>query len=415
MGVDALAARTEAGRRNAEAHRRVGVGRGAHVLREFDAERLLRGAGRLQHGAVVGAHPGGSVPDRFLHKAQAKRFIRDAPEFVFFANAFFKGFENLSFEGEELFVAHASHVDFDRSARGNRIDGRTALDGADRVGRLGLRRDAEIRHLGAGAADGVNGRGHLPEIGVGVTARPFDREAPAVRPRRAAEHAAHVGRIDRDEAVDAARAVKERLRAADVAEAFFTDRAHKENVAFRFDAGDLKHAKDLQERAQARAVVADPGRPEDLPFAADLHVRARGEDRIHVGAERQHGPFGVAPRTAADDVADRIDHDVREAVGAHEFGHAGRALFLGEGGGFDFTEFDLFFHGAVDFFERDLERTRDFFVAADRFEQLHVTRVECGHSGHDGLPNFQCFRFWNAVDKRCAFLCRSPYANGFDE
>ena len=260
----------------------------------------------------------------------------------------------------------------------------------------------------------MNGRGDLPEVGVGVAARAFDREAPAVRTRRAAEHAAHFRRVDRNEAVDASRTVKERLRAADVAETFFADRAHKENVAFRFDAGDFEHAQNLQERAQARAVVADPGRTKDLSFTADLHVGARGEDRVHVGAERKHGAFGIAALTAADDVADRIGHDVREAVGAHEFGHAGRALFLRKGGGFDFTEFDLFFHGAVDFFERDLERTRDLFVAADGFEQLHVTRIECGHSGHDGLPNLQCFRFRNAVEKRRAFLCRAPYANGFD-
>ena len=64
-------------------------------------------------------------------------------------------------------------------------------------------------------------------------------------------------------------------------------------------------------------------------------------------AEGEHGAAALAG-TTADDVADRISHDIREAVGAHEFSHALGADFLMERRRLDLAELNLLLHGAVD-------------------------------------------------------------------
>ena len=64
-------------------------------------------------------------------------------------------------------------------------------------------------------------------------------------------------------------------------------------------------------------------------------------------AEGEHGAIALAG-TTADYVADRIGHDIREAVGAHEFSHAPGADFLMERRRFDLAKLNLLLHGAVD-------------------------------------------------------------------
>lgn len=65
-----------------------------------------------------------------------------------------------------------------------------------------------------------------------------------------------------------------------------------------------------------------------------------------MSAECKHRAVALAG-TTADDVADRVGHNIREAIGAHEFSHALRTGFLVECRRFDLAKLNLLLHGAV--------------------------------------------------------------------
>ena len=256
--------------------------------------------------------------------------------------------------------------------RGDRVHRRAALDRADRVGGLRIFGEFEVGDLGDRAADGVHGRGNAAVVEPGVPAGAVDGEAPAVRTRGARLHASDRFHVERDEGVDLARTVKEGLGAADVAVAFFADRADEENVAGRFDLGGFEHAQNLEHGAQTRGVVADARTVVEIAFGADRHVGFHREDRVGVGGDRDDRTRAAAG-TAADDVARRIDHNVRQAVFTEKtcdfFGAAG--FFKGRGR--DLGDRDLFGKRARRLFLRDGKRLLHGFVG-DQF----------AHAGGDG-------------------------------
>ena len=321
MRAHLLAARREAGRGDAEAHGGVRISRRRHVVGEFETELGLRRARSLQNRTVVGAGARGAVADHFRFEVQRLLRIRHAPDFVFFTDGLFKGGADLGFGVEELPVAKASDVDVAGGGGGDRVHARAALDRADREGRAGRFRYFEVRDLGACKADRVNGARRFAEGAVAVAARPLHREAPTVRTDCAEQNAADVGIVDGQEAVDFVDGVlftEEMFASADVAETLFAHRGAEPDVAFRFDARFVQSPHGFEHRAHARGVVADPGAVVGVAFAADLDVGARGEDRVHVRADRKKRSLGIAPGTVADHVADFVNRDVFKAGFLHE-------------------------------------------------------------------------------------------------
>ena len=396
-----LAARRKAGCGNAEAHGSVRVGRRGHVVGEFKSELGLCRARSLQDRTVVGAGARRAVPDHFRFEVQHLLRIRHAPDFVFFADGFFKGRADRGLGVEQLLVAEASDVDVAGGGGRNRVDARAALDRADRKGRARRFGHLEVRDLGARKTDRVNGARRFAEGAVAVAARTLHREAPAVRTDRAEQNAADVGVVDSEESVDFVDGVlfaKEMFASADVAQALFTHGGTEPDVALRFDARFVEGPHGFEHRAHARGVVADSGAVVSVPFAADLDVGARGEDRVHVRADRKERSFGITPGTAADDVADFVDRHVFET----RFLHEAHDLF-GAGA--------LFKGGCGNFGNVHLKRHRFFCaVFGDRKRFLHAHILRDGvHRRKHGLVD-RAGNLFHAHDR--SPLRRSPQRVG---
>ena len=88
-------------------------------------------------------------------------------------------------------------------------------------------------------------------------------------------------------------------------------------------------------------------------------MRAEGKNRTFAGQ---------AAGTAADDVADRIDHDVGQTVFTHEPGDFPGSYFFLEGGRRDFGNADLFGLGKLGFVKRLLHGALNGGHGEDAFD-----------------------------------------------
>ena len=140
------------------------------------------------------------------------------------------------------------------------------------------------------------------ERAVAVPARPLERDAIAQAADRDVRDA-EAGAVDRDEAIDLPlhAFVEEILHAAQIAEAFFADRADKRDRARRLDLRLVHRAHDREQHGETAAVVADAGTAQDVAFALDLDVGAFGKHGVEVRGEHE-----ARPRLRAGPIAEHV-------------------------------------------------------------------------------------------------------------
>ena len=393
MGTDAFTARAEARRRDVLAHRGIRIRGRKTVIRDFDPQHLLRGAGALQHRAAVRAHARGAVADLNLRELHLLFVVRDAPNRVFFFNGVFKGLHDLRFEFEQFVIVAAAHVDFGFAVTGDGVHRRTAGNLADRKRSLRVGRHLDVRNLGPSDAGRVNGARGLAEVSVRVTGRAVHHHAPTVRTYGTAQYAAHVRAVDCDEAVDGV-IRRHVLRTADVAVAFFAHGAHKPDVAFSFNLLIVEAAQDLQQSSEPRHIVSDAGRAVNVAFFLNGDVGSGGENAVHMGAQGENGAVTL-PGTLTDDIADFVDRDVGEAVGLHAFGDRLRAFRFRKRRGRNFAEFDLFGHRAIHFLFSLFQRCRHLGERFEGFKRRHHGRF----NRRNGHCHFNSFQIRTPVDR----------------
>ena len=150
----------------------------------------------------MGAQARRTVADHLFDEAELLLRIGNSPDAVFFLNARGERPADFLFEREHRLHREAADVDVDGAFRGDGVDGRAALDRADREGRLRVLRGLEVGDLCARNADRVNGARRGAEGAVAVAAGALHREAPAMRADGAVKNAAHVRVVDGKEPVD---------------------------------------------------------------------------------------------------------------------------------------------------------------------------------------------------------------------
>ena len=151
---------------------------------------------------------------------------------------------------------------------------------------------------------------HQAERAVAVSAGAFVGEAVPEAAHANVGHA-HAGAIDGDETVDPAleRVVEERLRAAQVAEAFFADVRHKGDGAISDHLRLVQGADHADDDRQAAAVVADAGTLQPRSVLRHADVRLGREHGVEMGGEDEMR-FRTLPGALAENIADGVDADV---------------------------------------------------------------------------------------------------------
>ena len=168
----------------------------------------------------------------------------------------------------------------------------------------------------AGMAHRMDGARDFSKVHEAVTAGTTDADAPTMT-----AHAAHhddSGRkgIDGNITVNVPVTIANKLSPANVAIAFFTHGANKNDVAFCLNIGFVKAADQLQQGANAAGVVSDTRGVVRVAFAANRHISAFRKDRIHMGIDYQHRAVAAA-FAYTDHVADGVDGDIRQSVSFH--------------------------------------------------------------------------------------------------
>ena len=202
-----------------------------------------------------------------------------------------------------------------------------------------------------------------------MTARPFNGNAPAVSACCAVLDGIDVGHVERNEAVNLTRAVKERLSASNVAVAFFSNRAHKQNVTRRCDLCTVKRTQHLQHAAQPRSVVANTGPAVERAVLCHFEIRAGRENRIQMSGDREHRTSARAG-ASADHIARLIHHNIGEAIFTQELHDEFTANFFGKGRGFRLRNTDLLGHCAFNFLSTDLKSGLHGWKTAKRCNTL---------------------------------------------
>jgi hypothetical protein len=183
-----------------------------------------------------------------------------------------------------------------------------------------------------------HGRGHRrhgvddPEGAVAVAAGPLEGHAVAPRADGPVGDARGLQPVHGEEGRDAVLVLplgEQVADAAQVARALLADVADEQDVPLRADLGRVERADVAQQHREGVAVVADAGRMQPGPLAADLHVRALGEDGVQVGGDHHEGAArraGPAPQPHG--VALGVDLHVAQPVGAQHLGVGPGALLL---------------------------------------------------------------------------------------
>src|SRR5438045_6259254 len=102
--------------------------------------------------------------------------------------------------------------------------------------------------------------GRQTECAKTVAARTFEVHAIAMAARRKVRDAIRLGAVNRDKAVDGLVVAKQRLDAAQVAEAFFANITDKDDVSDRFHARRIESTDDGQQVGESARVITDSRR-----------------------------------------------------------------------------------------------------------------------------------------------------------
>ena len=134
-------------------------------------------------------------------------------------------------------------------------------------------------------AHGMNGARDFPKVHETVTAGTANANAPTVAAYAAHHNDAGRKRIDGNITVNVPVTIANKLSPANVAIAFFTHGANKNDVAFCLNIGFVKAANQLQQGANAAGVVSDTRGVVRVAFAANRHISAFRKDCIHVSID----------------------------------------------------------------------------------------------------------------------------------
>ena len=304
-----------------------------------------------------------------------------APAGIFFIASCLDQGQNLRFDLFELLTAGTAHVEFHLAVCRNGVDGRAAADrtAGKRCSRLFA--GMHVGNLGDGAAHSVNRRG-VTVILPGMAARAVEMHAVALGASSGAKKSTNINAINRNETVDLhARLQEEMLGTAQIAIAFFANRADETDVADRLNVLFLHRAKHLQDHRQTASIVTDAGRVINSVFLANAHVRSCRKHRIEMRSENQRRAIS-GTGAARNDVAFLINRDVREAERLKATHQILGALVFMKGRRFHFRNGDLI-------------GKRDFFIAQNRckgFLDRRAGRQLVGRSRHVRKHRRQLFR-----------------------
>ena len=215
-----------------------------------------------------------------------------------------------------------------------------------------------------------------------MAARAVEMHAVALGTSSGAKKSTNINAINRNETVDLhARLQEEMLGTAQIAIAFFANRADETDVADRLNVLFLHRAKHLQDHRQTASVVTDAGRVINAVFLANAHVRSCRKHRIEMRSENQRRAI-AGTGAARNDVAFLINRDVGEAKRLKATHQILGALVFMKGRRFHFRNGDLI-------------GKRDFFIAQNRckgFLDRRAGRQLVGRSRHVRKHRRQLFR-----------------------
>ena len=198
-------------------------------------------------------------------------------------------------------------------------------------------------------AHGMNGARDFSKVHETVTAGTANANAPTV-----AAYAAHhndAGRkgIDGNIAVNVSVAIANKFGSTNIAVAFFSHGAYKNDVALCLNIGFVKAADQLQQGTNTAGVVSDTRSVVRITFAANRHICALRKDRIHMRVNNQNRAVAAAFANSHH-IADGVNGDIGQTVCFHAAGDLLGSFFFVEGRRWNFTNLHLLCHCLIRLF-----------------------------------------------------------------